>query len=136
MLFGLCALLSFVGVSLGSSRHGGRLLGLMPSEDACLCQTTEIVYIIGTPTPEAEQTPTETLDTPSATTAPVDAVDYMKPCPNPTIDKSAPANLVPASNVAVYYESADGSSGVPNSFLEPANMMSPVGKEMGIAVTS
>ena len=96
---------SFIGHAT-AFQHENRAPASIPNDDACLCQVTELVVVIGTAPPVAS------LPSPTATPKPsVDDVEYMTPCPNPTVDKTAPENMVPARSIAVYYESSDSSSG-------------------------
>ncbi|KAH8648137.1 hypothetical protein BGZ60DRAFT_535039 [Tricladium varicosporioides] len=101
-----------------------RDLASMPN-DACLCQITHLVVAMSTSssvetlpsltaTPNAPKPTVESLPSPTTKSnvqkPSVDDVEYMKPCPNPTINKLAPENMIPSRNIAVYYESPDSSS--------------------------
>jgi hypothetical protein len=114
MLLGIVTLFSaLLGTSLvghtTAFQYEDRALASMANDDACLCQITELVVLIGTPTPFAS------LPSPTATPKPsVDDVEYMTSCPNPTVDKSALENMIPARSIAVYFESSDSSSGMPS----------------------
>lgn len=114
MLLSIVTLLSaLVGTSFISHatafQHEGRALASMPN-DACLCQITKLVVVVETPSS------VESLPSPTAALKPsVDDIEYMTPCSNPTVNKSAPENMIPARNIALYYESSDGSSGISSS---------------------